>query len=182
MVEFREGQIVYGFPDDMIIMRLEANQFYCKHWQNFGVQPKEDGNKETDFIGIAADSECLWLIEVKDYRRNTRTKPSSLGLEFAKKCRDTLACLAGMRVSPWSDTEQRQLATRALKSKSIRCILHVEQVSRGKLFPLVMDPADLLDSVRRSVRSLDPQARAGDVGFLRSKGIPFKIELLACVE
>ncbi len=182
MAEFTEGRIVYGFPDDMTVVRLEANPFYCKHWQNFGVQPKEDGNKESDFIGIAANSECLWLIEVKDYRRNTRTKPSSLGLEFAKKCRDTLSCLAGMRMSPWSDTEQRQIATRALRSKTIRCILHVEQVSRSKLFPLVVDPADLLDSVRRSLRSLDPRARAGDAECLRSKGIPFTIELLACAE
>jgi hypothetical protein len=182
MVAYREGLISYHFPEDMTIVRLEANQFYGKRWQNFGVQLKEEGNKETDFIGIAADSECLWLIEVKDYRRNTRTKPSSLGLEFAKKCRDTLACLAGMRMSPWSDTEQRQLATKALRSKSIRCILHVEQVSRSKLFPLVIDPADLLDSVRRSVRSLDPHARAGDAEFLRSKGVPFSIELLPCVE
>jgi len=173
MPNFDEGTMRYTFPEGNEVLRLQDCAFYKKHWQNFAVSTGDSGNKETDFISLV--DRTLWLIEAKDYRQKQRGKTQPLDKEFAQKCRDSLSCLAGMRLSSWANPEELQLAAKALNSTSIRCVLHVEFSRPSKLFPQVFEAPDIADSVRRSLRALDPQAKAGNSAFLNSCRLPFTI-------
>lgn len=177
MSDFTEGAIKYIFPDETNVIRLESSSYYRNHWQKFGTEHKDKGNKEVDFIYVTLEDKTLWLIEAKDYRQRGRQKDIPLDKEFALKCRDSLSCLAGMRLSSWATNEERQLAAKALKSTSIRCILHIESSRPNKLFPQVFDASDIADAVRHSLRALDPQAKAGDAAFLSNRALPFTITL-----
>ena len=160
MPDFIEGTIRYTFPEGTEVLRLQDSAFYKNHWQNFSVPKGEEGNKETDFISFAVGDRTLWLIEAKDYRQKKREKTQSLDKEFAQKCRDSLSCLAAMRLSSWASPEERQIATNALKSKTIRCVLHVESSRPSKLFPQAFEAPDIADSVKRSLQPWTPRPKS----------------------
>ena len=53
--------------------------------------PQCTGCKAVDFVVVASGSrKVLWLVEVKDYRRHTRTKAIDLPREVALTIRDSL--------------------------------------------------------------------------------------------
>jgi hypothetical protein len=148
--------------------------YYRNYWQSFAMARGSEGNKECDFIALDPERKTLWLIETKDYRHANRTKPSEIGQEFALKCRDSLSCLAAIILSVFAQAEERDIALDLLKARTIRCVIHIEQGTRSKLFPPVIDPKSLRDSLRRQLRPLDPHAIGGDVSRIAFR-IPFSI-------
>lgn len=174
MTKLQEGGISYEFPEGFLVVRLEAFTYYNKHWQHFAEIVGGEGNKECDFIVFDTVSKALWLFEVKDYRGATRTKPSELADEFALKCRDSIGCLLAIKTSNLAQDEEKTLIAPMIGAKTIRCVLHVEQGVRSRLFPSVIDPKALIDSTKKRLRPLDPHAFGGDAASLVSR-VPWKI-------
>lgn len=89
MTSITEGGLVFLFPDDWAASKYDAWTCYRKRFQKIG------DSKAVDILALTPASEgILWLIEVKDYRRNRRQKEIPIVDEVAHKVRDTLpGCL-----------------------------------------------------------------------------------------
>ena len=139
----------------MVVGRYEAWSFYRNQFQSVC-----GGAKAVDFILV--ERARTWLIEVKDYRHEGRTKMSDLSHEVAAKVRDTLAGLAAGRCNA-NDNEERQNSNRALSTGSIGIVLHLEQpASASKLFPRVADRASLTQKLKQLLKPVDPHPRVVD--------------------
>jgi hypothetical protein len=114
---------------------------------------KTAGMKGCDLVAWHAST--TWLIEVKDYRQNQRTKAIDVADEVALKVRDSLAVLLGAKTN--ADDEEKTLAAGAIASSDLRVVLHLEQpVKPSKLFPRAINPANVSQRLRQLVRAIDP--------------------------
>ena len=137
--------------------KFDRVQFAEKYddWRHYrGVFNSACGSsKAVDFL--VSKEKTLWLIEVKDYRRQKRTKPSDLADEVMLKVRDTMAGLVSAAFVG-VDTEEKKKSRRALSHRTIRIALHLEQPSKpSRLFPVSVDPADILMKLRQRLRFAD---------------------------
>lgn len=145
-----------------VFTKYDEWAFYRRHFQSFA-----GGKKAVDALGLASD-DMLWLIEVKDYRRNRRSKPSRIEHEIAAKVADTLAGLAAARIR--ASGPEQQWARRSAHCSGIRVALQLAQPVRpSRLFPQVVDPADMQIKLKRAVRVVDPHpiCVVGDVADSR---------------
>lgn len=139
-------------PDNWRVWKYDDSAFHRNQFQGFA-----GGSKAMDAVALAADG-ALWLIEVKDYRRHRRSKPSTVFAEVAAKARATLAGLATARVRA-NDQAERDWARDAMRQQVIRIALQLGQpVKPSRLFPQVVDPADAQLKLRQAVRAVDPHA------------------------
>ena len=114
-------------------------------------------SKAVDFI-VSKDN-VLWLIEVKDYRRNKRTKPSDLADEVIIKVRDTMAGLVSAKFVAVDDAEART-SKEALSRKTLKVALHLEQPSKpSHLFRMTVNPANILLKLQQKLRFADVHPR-----------------------
>ena len=59
-----------------------------------------------------------------------------------------------------NDSNEKTFAKRVLQSKAIHIVLHLEQpVKHSRLFPLAIDPASVLQSLKRQLRAIDAHPR-----------------------
>ncbi|HYA40572.1 MAG TPA: hypothetical protein VEF34_04685 [Syntrophobacteraceae bacterium] len=132
------------------------------------------GAKAVDVLAVSPSPEQrAWLIEVKDYRVQPRTKPTELGLEVACKVRDTLAALLCARVNA-SDSDEKYFAGQTLKSKSLGVVLHLEQpAEHSRLFPRAVDPAAVKQKIKQLLRGIDAHPRVLETGRMGS--VPWTI-------
>lgn len=149
MQELVEGMLTFTFPAPLIAQQYDGWSFYRNQFNSaFG------GTKAVDFVCL--DQQCTWLIEVKDYRVNRRSKPSELGDEMAIKVRDTLAGLVTASCNA-NESDERLFAKKAVKNKRLRVVLHIEQPAKlSKLFPQVVNPANLKAKLKQLLRAVDP--------------------------
>lgn len=149
MQEFVEGKLTFTFPAPLVAQQYDEWSFYRNQFNSaFG------GTKAVDFVCL--DQQCTWLIEVKDYRANRRSKPSELGDEMAIKVRDTLAGLVTASCNA-NEPDERLFAKKAVKNKRLRVVLHIEQPAKpSKLFPQVVNPANLKAKLKQLLRAVDP--------------------------
>jgi hypothetical protein len=177
------GALTFQFPDSWKIVKLDDWRFYKNQFirlssglrqpcgacgaelrcRNCGTV-KTQGVKAVDIL--ARDpAATLWLLEVKDYRRSPRTKAIGLADEVALKVRDSLALLVAAAMSA-KDPEERSFARDALTKERVCIGLHLEQpMQHSKLFPRVIDPADVLQKLRQLVRAIDPHPRVFEMGM-----------------
>jgi len=151
MPALTEGALTFEFPEGRAVSRLDEWSFYRKQFiQVCG------GAKSVDIVAAEPHARCLWLIEVKDYRRRGRNKVVPLADEVARKVRDSLAALAAARVNA-NDAHEKALADAALRTEELRIVLHLEQTARpSKLFPAVVDAADVLQRLKQITKAIDP--------------------------
>ena len=110
-------------------------------------------SKAVDFV--VSKGNTLWLIEVKDYRRHRRTKPSDLPDEVMLKVRDTMAGLVSAAFVGVDATE-KSASRQALSEHQLKVILHLEQTSKpSRLFPISVDPAVTLMKLKQKLRFAD---------------------------
>lgn len=137
-------------PEGWWVWKYDDSSFHRNQFQSFA-----GGSKAMDAVAVS-DEGTLWLIEVKDYRRHRRTKPSSVFAEVAEKTRATLAGLAVARVRA-NDQQECSLARQAMACGQIRVALQLAQAARpSRLFPQVVDPLDAQQQLKREVRAVDP--------------------------
>ncbi len=99
---------------------------------------------------------CCWIIEVKDYRLQPRTKAIDLAEEIGQKARDSLAGLAAAQVNA-NDTEEKAFAREALRCPRLRIVLHLEQpVTPSRLTPRAINPANVQMRLKQLVKAIDP--------------------------
>ena len=148
MTAYREGDLIFEFPEDARIGRVDAWAFYRRQFSHIA------GSKAVDFVCVY-QRDC-WLIEVKDYRSHKREKASQIWDEVAGKARDTLACLAAARLNA-KESDEKDLAHDAVRANSWRVALHLEQrratsrLHRGHSFD-----ANLMTKLKRVVKGIDP--------------------------
>lgn len=145
--------------------KYDGWSYYRRHFKGFA-----GGQKAVDVLGLAGDG-TLWLIEVKDYRRNRRSKPSRIEHEMAAKVANTLAGLAVARVR--ADHQERQMADASMRCSSIRVVLQLAQPAKpSKLFPQVANPVDISIKLKKAVRAIDPHPKCV-VGAVASSALPW---------
>lgn len=148
-MEITEGRLTFSFPDDQgQASKYDDWSFYRNQLTNaFG------SSKAMDIIWV--DKQQTWLIEIKDYRTDRRTKPMDLGEEVALKVRDTLAGLVAARCNA-NDAGERQFADTALKRRKLRVVLHLEQPrTHSKLFPRAIDPSKVKLKLKQWLKAID---------------------------
>lgn len=148
-VTLDEGNLRFEFRD------VEFSDKYdgWRHYRNtFG---KACGSaKAVDFV--VAQSNVIWLIEVKDYRQHRRTKQIDLWDEIALKVRDTMAGLVSTAFLG-ADGGEIKTSRSALGKKKLRVALHLEQAANpSRLFPLAFNPANVQLKLRQNLRFADP--------------------------
>jgi hypothetical protein len=155
----REGGLLFTFPSRSLSSKYDEWVFYRKQFNSaFG------GTKAVDIVYASTD--IAWLIEVKDFRQHPRTKPQDLGVEVAYKVRDTLAGLAAAACNA-NDSDEKKVAKTMLKRPKLRVVLHVEQpLKPSRLFPRAIDPADLLQSLKMLLKSVDAHPSVVDCNSL----------------
>lgn len=125
-----------------------------------------DGIKSLDLLAIDPDK-TVWLIEVKDYRVNSRTKPSDLGEEIARKVFDTLAAIIPAKIYA-TDPNEQQLARAISASRKLRVVLHLEQPEKhSKLRPRAINPADVQQKIRQLLKAVDAHPLVVDMRSMR---------------
>ena len=151
-----EGRLQFDFPERWTVSKYDDWSFQ-KQFQNIC-----GGAKAVDFLALSPQN-TTWLIEVKDYRVDRRTKPSDLPYEIACKFRDTLAGSACARVNS-NDANEKRVANAALQTSKIRLVLHLEQPRQhSKLFPRICDPADIKQKLKTMVKAIDPHPLVVDM-------------------
>ncbi len=152
------------------VWKYDDSAFHRNQFQAFA-----GGSKAMDAVALDANG-ILWLIEVKDYRRQRRSKPSSVFVEVAHKVRSTLAGLAVARVRA-NDAAEKDRATRAMRCQAIRVALQLAQpVNLSRLFPQVVDAADAQLKLRQAVRAVDPHALCA-AGAINPQNLPWQTTL-----
>ena len=154
--ELSEGSLTFSFPGHCTATWYDEWAFYRSRFQSVA-----GGSKAVDVLCLTDD--VAWLIEVKDYRRHPRTKPSCLSAEVAAKMQDTLSGLAAASANANERCEQA-MARRALAAKRRwRVVLHLEQPNvRSKLRPRPIDPAHVKQELKRSLKAIDAHPTVAD--------------------
>jgi hypothetical protein len=147
-ITLNEGSLSFEFD------QVEFAEKY-DDWRHYrGVFNSACGSsKAVDFV--VSKGGTLWLVEVKDYRRHIKTKPSDLADEIMLKVRDTMAGLVSAAFVG-VDADEKITSRSALSHRELKVILHLEQPSRpSRLFPKSVDPADILMKLRQTLRFAD---------------------------
>ncbi|HST60996.1 MAG TPA: hypothetical protein VLK84_19995 [Longimicrobium sp.] len=153
MPSITEGDLTFDFPAGWEVSKLDEWSFYRNQFQNVC-----NGTKAIDIMAVEPAHACAWFIEIKDYRRHARKKTADVADEIAHKVRDSLALVAVANVNA-NDDDEKARAGRALRSRKIRVVLHLEQTTRpSKLYPRKIDLANTQQKLRQLVRAIDPHA------------------------
>lgn len=142
---FQEGRVRFEFPENWKVLRAGTSSYYTKHFQKLA-----GGCKEMDFLLYDPTNSTLWLLEVKDYQTNRRTKTQELWDEVAVKSRDSLALLmAGLVKDNGDPPEVLEFTQKAQRARKIRIALHLDQPSSpSALFPQVSSLANIVQKLR----------------------------------
>jgi hypothetical protein len=139
----------FAFPADWQVTKYDEWVFYrtrfSKMWEPI---------KALDVLAVDPGN-TVWFIEVKDYRRQRRTKPLDIADEVAHKVFDTLAAMLPAK-SNANDLLEQEFAKVISKASRIRIIIHLEQPAQtSKLFPRAIDPADVQQKLRKLLKPID---------------------------
>lgn len=157
----QEGSQIFSFPKNAIASKYDD-------WTHYRQQFSRGFNwaKAVDILYVS-DS-VGWLIEVKDYRQGCQIKPSELADVVARKVHDTLSGLVSAKFTA-NNPEEMYVAKSLLRCSRLRIVLHVEQNASGsKLKPRIIDPALVLQKLKKLVRSVDPHPCVVDQATLRA--------------
>jgi hypothetical protein len=149
MPQLTEGALVFDFSGSVDqSTKYDEWSYYRKNLSSIS------GTKAVDFIFLEKD--ICWLIEVKDYRFNQRTKMIDLADEISIKVRDTIAGLFAAKLNA-NDPFEKQFAQIANQKTRIRIVLHLEQSQKSsKIFPKVFDEANLQSKLKSKIKAIDP--------------------------
>jgi hypothetical protein len=160
MPELAEGNLSHIFPDDWIVSKYDDWAFFKKQFSGCC-----GGNKGVDFLAFDP-SRILWLVELKDYRRQRRQKAISPWEEVALKVRDTLAGLLAAGVN--DAHADFRFASEALKARKLCVAFHLEQpATHSKLFPRIYNLANVQLKLKIMIKPIDPHPRVVELNDFR---------------
>lgn len=152
MTTVRVDRLLFTFSTSWRVSKYDDWAFYRRQFAQMW-----DGIKAVDLIAL--ENQCLWLIEVKDYRTVRRTKAIDLADEIAQKVFATLAALLPAKVNA-AVLEERNFANACVNVTQLRVVLHLEQPRKhSKLFPRVIDPANVQLKLRTLIKPIDPHPK-----------------------
>lgn len=158
MPNFDVDGLEFEFPEGWQVGKYDEWAFYRKQFSRM-----RNDIKAIDLLAVDADRNT-WLIEVKDYRRNPRTKPSDLADEVAQKVFDTLAALLPARANA-NNTMERDLARAATGCERLRVVLHLEQPAKHtRLRPRAIDPANVQKKLKQLLKPVDAHPLVLEMG------------------
>ncbi|MBU4263412.1 MAG: hypothetical protein KKC76_16260 [Proteobacteria bacterium] len=142
----------FSFPQGWHVLPYDKSVFHRNHFQSFA-----GGTKALDLVAISPE-QVLWLIEIKDYIRNRRSKKGTVYSEVAEKVKSTLAGLATARIRA-NNNDECVFANQAMSSRDLRVVLYLDQPRHNsRLFKQVVDPRTATKQLQRAVRAVDPHA------------------------
>lgn len=154
-MEWREeGRLKFRFDEPRCsVFEYDKSNYYSKRFQGIA------DCKGVDFV-ILDSQHTIWLIEVKDYRNNVRTKPLDLVDELAAKIVDSMA---GLFSAKYKATDSEQLfAEEAVNTNKLRVVFHLEgakhPTKRAEHFKL----SSLQIKLRQTLKNVDPRALVVD--------------------
>ncbi|WP_066457040.1 hypothetical protein [Castellaniella caeni] len=162
MTTIKEGSLTFQFDAGVGASKYDDWLFYRRQFQNKCCSD----NKAVDFL-CQADN-ISWLVEVKDYRQHSRTKPTELANEVARKVRDTLAGLVAAQFNA-TETEEKKMAHKMLRASCMRIVCHLEQPSRAsRLRPQghAIEPDKLQWQLRQQLKAIDPHPLVVDAASI----------------
>jgi len=162
----------FSFPQGWLVLKYDNSAFHRRQFQSFA-----GGSKAVDAVAVT-NQHTVWLIEVKDYRRQRRSKHGTVFAEVAAKVLATLAGLATARVRANNDDE-RDFAEQAMYCQNIRIALHLDQPRNpSRLFPNVVDPRTATQLLRKEVQAVDRHAVCYGSG-VNAGNLPWSVECIA---
>ncbi len=140
--------LTFSFPDDWHISQYDEWAFYRNRFSKM-----HEGIKGVDLLAVDPAS-TAWFIEVKDYRKQSRTKPLPLAEEIFGKVYDTLAAIVPAKCN--AENEEQSHAEKVAHCKKIRVVLHLEQPPvPSKLFPKKFDLSNVQQQLRIRLKPID---------------------------
>lgn len=156
--------LIFDFPDDWQVSKYDDWSYYRNQFTRMW-----NGIKALDLLAVDP-AKTAWLIEVKDYRVNPRTKPSDLGEEVAHKVFDTLAAILPAKTQA-NDASEKQMCRAIAASRVLRVVLHLEQPAKhSKLRPRAINPADLKQKIRQLLKPVDAHPLVVEKNFMGALG------------
>ena len=174
-MDLHEGRLKFSFPgawapdpsmpDEWAYYRKQFSRYFdqatttCKKCSAAIVCPECDsknpaGVKAVDIAAIDP-AKTVWLIEVKDYRFDARTKAIDLADEIAIKVRDSLAMFLAAAMNA-NDTNEKAMARAIVRASRICVVAHIEQtVQPSRLRRRSIDLNSVRDKLRRLLHFLD---------------------------
>lgn len=144
--------LTFTFPPSWNVCKYDEWAFYRNQFSKMW-----SGIKAVDLIAI--EGQVIWLIEVKDYRRQQRTKTINLAEEVAKKVFCTLAAILPAKVNA-SDLSEQQFAEAVTRGQRLHIVLHLEQPKKSsKLFPRAINPSNVQLKLRGIIKPIDPHLK-----------------------
>lgn len=155
MSSIQEGSLSFTFQSSCHASKYDDWVFYKNQFQK--VCKLNQGIKAVDILAHCDDT--LWLIEIKDYRQNNRTKTIDLADEVAKKVFDSLSGLIAAQCNA-NDFLEKDFAKAALNKSTLKVVLHLEQPRKNsKLFPKAIDEASVLSKLKAQLKAIDPHPK-----------------------
>lgn len=153
-----EGDLVFTFPDGWIALQYDATAYYVNRFQGLA------HSKGIDIIALSpGPASQLWLIEIKDYRAQARTKTIDIFDEVALKVRDSLAGLYAAGHCP-DDSVLRTFARAIAPDVPVRVVLHLEQTNKpSRLRPGVTERQNHRLKLRQKVKAVDKRAHVCEI-------------------
>jgi len=149
MPTFTVDSLVFTFPVGWRVSKYDDWAYYRNQFSKI-----DNGITAVDLIAVDVDK-VIWMIEAKDYRLHGRTKPTCLASDMRSKVLSTLAGLVAAKFRA-NDRAESDMATRSVKAKKLRIVLHIEQpATNSKLFPRVIKLADVQQKLKSMLRSID---------------------------
>jgi hypothetical protein len=158
----------FSFPEGWTASKYDEWSFYREQFVKI-----RNGIKAIDILAVDPDR-VAWLIEVKDYSVNPRTKPSDLCDEVAQKVLDTLAALLPAHLNA-PVPHEKHLADAVLRTRKVRVVLHLEQPKKhSRLRPRAINPADVQQSLRLRLKPIDAHPKVTELATMR--GMPWQVK------
>lgn len=158
MPECEVDGFTFTVNEDFVVSKYDDWKFYKNQISLIS------GAKAVDLVIAARDMSVSYLVEIKDFRvnpvtleRRNRTKPTELHDEIAIKVLDSLGGILAACTQATDATEKETAGLFSASSK-VRIVLYLEQSNGGRLFPKVVDPANLQIKLRQKLKGIDPHA------------------------
>lgn len=142
--------LTFVFPDGWEVSKFDEWVFYRRHFSRM-----KDHIKASDLIALSPEK-TLYLIEAKDYRAHRRESAEPIQDVILEKTLCTLAAILPAALNG-NVHEESRMAKTFLEAQKIRVVFHLEQPQgRNRLFPSVIDRANLLGVLKKRLKPIDP--------------------------